>query len=680
MNKKSQKTLFVITVHTENYRNNLFFDEVRRGINIEANLQGVNVEFLFGFSHSLEIFGDALGIIFAPDGSATCKDFINNIKARHSIPIVQIDNRITDAKYAPSFDAFIGVDNAHGGIVTAEYLKSFLPSHSKILVIAGNEQLKFLSYNLRLDGFNKESDGYFDTVGIVYGEFDHQLVYKRTHDYFTKGGVIPDAIFAFNDDSAIVAKKVLDEVGITQKILVAGFDGSAAGRVALSKGQIICSYDQDPENLGRKAFQIFMHIVEQRKFEKINLVRSTLLTRKNIGNTFYAGVINFLDRTLTPFSFRKRRYELCATSHAPIKQISDYRNELVCPIFIGNKEELPQLLKQIDADKFILVSDNSSFLEAERESIANHLRKSGLVIDSASFQAGEKNKNPKTLVKLIDDILRDKISKKSCLVLLGGGITGNVGGLTASLLYRGVRFVHVPTTLMHMVDSSTGGKQAVDTKYGKNTIGSFFEPEFIFIDHRYSQTLSEREIRNGLAECIKHALCQDEKFYTFILNNSETLLKKEITTHSRLVEETVKLKLAILDKDSYELNEGMVLVYGHTIGNALESASHYKLTHGEAISIGMVAAAKISKELGIASDDLVTKHIAIFEKIGLPTRIPKELSREAILEFLKYDKKYVDKPMTFVLLTHVGKIYMKEGIVPKQVEPDIVKGVIDSLY
>lgn len=505
-------------------------------------------------------------------------------------------------------------------------------------------------------------------------------MYKRTHDYFANGGVIPDAIFAFNDDSAIVAKKVLSEREITQRILIAGFDGSAAGRAALSKGQIICSYDQDPENLGRKAFQIFTHIVEYRKFEKINLVKSTLLTRKNIGNTFYAGVINFLDRTLTPFSFRKRRYELYTTNHVLDKQISDFKNELVCPIFLGGKEELSKFLKQIDADEFIIVSDNDSFLSAERESISDHLRKSGLVVDGVSFPAGEKNKNPKTLTRLIYDILRDKISKKSCLVLVGGGITGNIGGLAASLLYRGIRFVHVPTTLMHMVDSSTGGKQAVDTKYGKNTIGSFFEPEFIFIDHRYIQTLSEREIRNGLAECIKHALCQDEEFYAFILNNSAALFKKDIASLSHLVEETIKLKLAILDKDSYELNEGMVLVYGHTIGNAIESASRYKLTHGEAISIGMVAAAKISRELGIAGDDLVTKHVAIFEKVGLPTRIPKELSRKAILEFLKYDKKYVDKPMTFVLLAQVEKVYMKDGIVPKEVGADIVTKVIDNLY
>ncbi len=103
---------------------------------------------------------------------------------------------------------------------------------------------------------------------------------------------------------------MLGEIGITQKVLITGFDGSVAGRVALSKGQIICSYDQDPENLGRKAFQIFTHIIKQRSFEKINLIRSTLLTQKNIGNTFYAGVINFLDRTLSPFSFKKRRYEL----------------------------------------------------------------------------------------------------------------------------------------------------------------------------------------------------------------------------------------------------------------------------------------------------------------------------------------------------------------------------------
>lgn len=245
---------------------------------------------------------------------------------------------------------------------------------------------------------------------------------------------------------------------------------------------------------------------------------------------------------------------------------------------------------------------------------------------------------------------------------------------------EGVNFVNIPTTLMHMVDSSTGGKQAVDTRYGKNTLGSFFEPECIFIDHEYLQTLSARHIKNGLAECIKHALCQDKRFFAFIVNKSDKIFEKNFSVCKSIIEKTIAYKRIILDKDSYELNEGMALVYGHTIGHAIESASRYKLSHGEAISIGMVAAAKISQATGIAGKELLEFHNLILNNVGLPARIPKGVLRKDILRFLKYDKKYVDEPLSFVLLSDVGKVYMRDGIVPVAVPKNIAIDVIDSLY
>ncbi|MFZ5807123.1 MAG: 3-dehydroquinate synthase family protein [Verrucomicrobiota bacterium] len=680
MKKKSPKTLFVITVHSENYRNNLFYDEVRRGINIEANIQDINVEFLFGFQHSLIAFSDAMGIIFAPDGSAANKNLIAQIKKKRRIPIVQIDCQVLDEQKAPYFDSFVGMDNVHGGAATAEHLKSFLPFGSKALMIAGNEKLRFLSHHLRLDGFQKEARGHFEIAGIIYGNFDHHLVYKKLHDYFACKNSVPDAIFAFNDDSAIVAGKVLRELKIKKKILIAGFDGSAAGRAALSQGQIVCSYDQDPENLGRKALQIFNHLRQGEKTSRIHLLRGSLLTRKNIGNTFCAGVANFLDRAMTPLSFRKRKYEFHEADFRIRKSVEKFRNELICPIFFGDKTQLPHFLRQIDADKFIVISDNGNFLSKERERITALLKSKGLKTENIGFSQGEKNKTPKTLLRLIENILRNKITKKSCLVLLGGGITGNVGGLAASLLYRGIRFVHVPTTLMHMVDSSTGGKQAVDTKYGKNTVGGIWEPEFIFLDHRYISALPEREIRSGLAECVKHALCQDTNFLEWILKNNRALLKGSPSACAHLMDQTIRLKLAVLDKDSYETNEGMILVYGHTAGNAIESASRYRLTHGEAVSIGMVVAAKISRALGIAENDLVQKHLQILQALGLPTTMPQYIPRRKIFEFLQYDKKYTSHISSFILLSDIGQVYMKDGIVPQNVDPCLVSEIIQECY
>ena len=674
-----QKTLYVITVNADNYRNNLFYDEVRRGINIEANLTDINVEFLFGFGHPIEKFSEAIGVIFAPDGSKRCKDFIDTLKKRYHIPIIQIDNQVSDRSLAPEHDAFIGTDNYHGGELTARYLGSFLPRRSRVLVIAGNRDFAFLSYNDRLKGF--QDSGYFEIAKIVYGEFNHAKIYHEVADFFSKTATPPDAIMAFNDDSAVIARKALKNFQLHKKVLITGFDGSAAGRAALSKKQILCSYDQNPEDLGRQAFHLLCDVSENREVSPTTLLKGTLLTEKNIGITFYPGVENFLDRALIPSNFRKRRYELVTTDVLREKPLVEFRNELICPIFFGKKDDVCKVLRHIDADKFIIVSDNNIFLEKERKSMAQTLREEGLQVDEASFPFGEKNKTPEVLLGLVENILEKKISKTSCLILLGGGVTGNVGGFAASILYRGIRFVHIPTTVMHMVDSSTGGKQAVDTRFGKNSLGNFSEPECIFIDERLLETLPERELQSGLAECIKHALCQDSDLYDFIIKNVELLLKKkDIIAWHHVIGHTIALKTEIMNNDSYELNEGMILVYGHTLGNAVESASGYVFTHGEGVGIGMVAAAKIACRLGLATENLVTEHINILEAAGLPTKIPTNIPLSDILDFLLYDKKHTVKPLSFVLLSAVGKVYMHEGVVPVAVDKNIVEEVLQSLY
>lgn len=672
----TKKTLCVITVNAKNYRNNLFYDEVRRGINIEANLTDINVDFLFGFRHDIGKFSQASGIIFAPDGSPECKQLIDGIKSRYEVPVVQLDNQVNEASLAPEYDAFVGADNFHGGRKTAEYLATFLPERSSVLVIAGNEDLPFLSYNDRFAGFR--SLGFFEVVDTLYGEFSHEVVYEKVDAYFQNHSIVPRAIVAFNDDSAIIARKALENKGIKECVVIAGFDGSAAGRAALSKGKLLCSYDQNPEELGRRSFHLFLDILSGKPVPKITLIKGALLTEKNIGVTFHAGVMNFLDRSLTPFSFRKRRYEIYGDTEE--RSIVDFKNELICPVVFGDVGRLSEWLKRIDADKFILVSDNHDFLSSERERLASVLSGAGLKVETLGFPGGEENKTSETLLRLVDGILEKGISKKSCLVLVGGGITGNVGGFAASILYRSIRFVHVPTTVMHMVDSSTGGKQAVNSRFGKNSLGNFLDSEFIFIDPKYLSSLPEREMRSGLAECIKHALCQDSDFAGFILEHADALAKKDMAVWGEVLKRTIRLKADIMQADSYELNEGMVLIYGHTIGNAIESASEYSLTHGESVGLGMLAAARLSAMLGIADQALVEDHVRILQATGLPTSIPKEIPFQRMVEFLAYDKKYTDKPLSFVLLSEVGKIFMENGVVPKAVSKEDVEKVIRSLY
>ncbi len=672
-------TLYVLTVHSKRYQNNLFYDEVRRGINIEANIRGLSVEFLFGFDHEPDHFSDAEGFIFAPDGSERCASLLREVKRRYAVPMVQIDNQVYDDTLRPPSDAFLGTDNFHGGKTIAEYLESFLPKGSPVVVLSGSEHFPFLSYNDRLKGM--KSTGYFDIRAVLNSEFDLSRAHDVFEEYIASGNAVPKAVMAFNDDSAIAARKVLNAHGLGGKVLVTGFDGSAAGRVALSRGDIICSYDQDPERLGTEAVRAYVGMQSgDVPVELVRLIRGPLLTAGNIGCTFHAGVTDFLDRTLTPFSFRKRRYEILESGSRP-KPLRDFRNELICPVLFGPIEGIGKWLREIDADRFILVSDNNDFLRAERKQLVSVLKAEGLSVDEIGFPGGERCKNPETLIGLANGILEKKITKKSCLVLVGGGITGNVGGFVASILYRGVRFVHIPTTVMHMVDSSTGGKQAVDTAFGKNSLGNFFEPEFIFIDERYLSTLPNREIRSGLAECVKHALCQDPEYCATMESGADTLFRgRDYQLWREIVQRTIRLKTLLMEADSYEINEGMAMVYGHTLGNAVESTSGYSMTHGEAISIGMVAAAEISERLGIGQPGLRAAHERILSSLGLPVRIPRGLSEDRIMEFLLFDKKYTSDPLAFVLLRKVGMLYMKDGRVPQAVPADLIRQVIRHLY
>lgn len=672
-------TLYVLTVHSERYQNNLFYDEVRRGINIEANIRGLSVEFLFGFDHEPDHFSDAEGFIFAPDGSERCASLLREVKRRYAVPMVQIDNQVYDDALRPPSDAFLGTDNFHGGKAIAEYLESFLPKGSPVVVLSGSEHFPFLSYNDRLKGMR--STGYFDIRAVLNSEFDLSRAHDVFEEYIASGNAVPKAVMAFNDDSAIAARKVLNAHGLGGSVLVTGFDGSAAGRVALSRGDIICSYDQDPERLGTEAVRAYVGMQSgDVPVEPVRLIRGPLLTAGNIGCTFHAGVTDFLDRTLTPFSFRKRRYEILESGSRP-KPLRDFRNELICPVLFGPIEGIGKWLREIDADRFILVSDNNDFLRAERKRLVAALGAEGFAVDEVGFPGGENHKNPETLIALANEVLGKKITKKTCLVLVGGGITGNVGGFVASILYRGIRFVHVPTTVMHMVDSSTGGKQAVDSAFGKNSLGNFFEPEFIFIDERYLSTLPDQELRSGLAECVKHALCQDMEYCEMLEKGADSLFRgHDFRLWREIVQRTIRLKTLLMEADSYEINEGMAMVYGHTLGNAVESTSGYSMTHGEAISIGMVAAAEISERLGIGRPGLRVAHERILSSLGLPVRISRGLSEDRIMEFLLFDKKYTSDPLAFVLLRKVGMLYMKDGRVPQAVPADLIRQVIRHLY
>ena len=243
---------------------------------------------------------------------------------------------------------------------------------------------------------------------------------------------------------------------------------------------------------------------------------------------------------------------------------------------------------------------------------------------------------------------------------MGGGVVGNLAGFAASTIMRGIDFAHLPTTVMAQVDSTTGGKQAVNMPQGKNLLGLFNDPKFILIDTYFLHTLPQREFSCGFAECIKHALCQDEDFVNelFLKFNKEHRYSESDLLS--IVERTIKLKIDLLKMDPKEINEGKILVYGHTIGHAVETLSHGKLNHGESISIGMIFAAKASVALGFADKSLILVHEKVLTKAGLPIRIPDYIQSDNIVTQLSYDKK-LSPQIELILLRQIGEPQAHEG-------------------
>lgn len=335
-------------------------------------------------------------------------------------------------------------------------------------------------------------------------------------------------------------------------------------------------------------------------------------------------------------------------------------------------ESLSTHLNTLDFDKVIVVTDsnvkNKCFAKLEPQL-------NGLEYKVFSFTAGESSKTLNTYELLSNQILDWGVTKRSLLIAFGGGVVGNLAGFLAATLLRGIKLLHIPTTVMAMADSTTGGKQGVNTTHGKNLLGTFYEPEFILIDYSLLETLTNRQICNGIAECIKHALCQSEELLTYITQQG-AIEKPEL---KKIITSTIQLKLKVLQKDPLEQNVGKILIYGHTIGHAVEFLSKGELLHGEAISIGMCFAAKLANKLGLMSYLDVAKHYQAFKAWNLPTTIPKEIDDDSILEILQYDKKHQRTRLEFALLESIGIPYLADGSYSLPVELSKVKTVLREM-
>lgn len=288
---------------------------------------------------------------------------------------------------------------------------------------------------------------------------------------------------------------------------------------------------------------------------------------------------------------------------------------------------------------------------------------------------GEKSKSRKIKAGVEDVLLKKKYGRDTLLVAFGGGVVGDLTGFVASTYNRGIPFIQIPTTLLSMVDASIGGKTGINTKHGKNLIGSFHQPEMVLVDTYFLETLNDEEYLNGLAEIIKTASILDRKLFDVLEKDREKILEKEDLLP--IIKKSIELKKKVVVVDAKERGLRQILNFGHTLGHGIEAAAEGKLKHGFAVSIGMVAENEISSELGILSYVDKERIKKLLENYQLPVRIPEKLETEKILESIRNDKKNSSGKIMSALLKKIGEVKSNNNQYSFSVREELIREIID---
>ena len=284
-------------------------------------------------------------------------------------------------------------------------------------------------------------------------------------------------------------------------------------------------------------------------------------------------------------------------------------------------------------------------------------------IYSHIFPSGEASKNCNTLNKLYEDLITNHFDRNDLLIALGGGVVGDLTGYCAATYLRGIDYIQVPTTLLSQVDSSIGGKTAIDFMKYKNMVGAFYMPKLVYINVNTLKTLDKAQFDSGMGEIIKHGLIQDKNYYEFIIGSESDIAKFRPETLIELILRSCAIKSRVVQIDPTEKGIRAYLNFGHTIGHAIEKLSDYRLYHGQCVAIGMVSALYISNRLGNISEDEMNRAIDLIKYFDLPTYVEgNEYDADSILAATKSDKKMENNKIKFVVLNSIGDATINRDI------------------
>jgi 3-dehydroquinate synthase len=325
-------------------------------------------------------------------------------------------------------------------------------------------------------------------------------------------------------------------------------------------------------------------------------------------------------------------------------------------IGLGLRKRVGEFIKAVfNPSRVVIITHPSINGLYGKEVVANCIEQ-GWATDIIEVPEGESSKNLGQAEKLYDRLLELNCDRKSALVALGGGVIGDLVGFVAATYQRGIPFIQVPTTLLSQVDSSVGGKTAVNHPKGKNMIGAFYQPRLVVTDLETLRTLPAKEYCAGLAEIVKYGVISDAKLFDFLETNYQKILRLDHECLSYIIETSCAIKAKVVEKDERESHHRMILNFGHTLGHAIESLTNYsRYIHGEAVAIGMVQAAELSHSMEKCSKEVPRRLQALLKNLGLPVEMPG-LDSTAIIESLYHDKKTMDHKIKFILVKEIGSI------------------------
>ncbi len=345
-------------------------------------------------------------------------------------------------------------------------------------------------------------------------------------------------------------------------------------------------------------------------------------------------------------------------------------------IVIGTKilPVLGRYISRLNLGNNAYIITNSFIKNRYGQALIDGLKPYGFSYKFKLVPDSERSKDIKIAALLIKDLAKFDLRKRTFIIALGGGVVGDLSGFVASIYKRGIPYIQVPTTLLAQVDSSIGGKTAVDLSEGKNLVGAFYQPRIVFSDISLLNTLNKRQLSSGLAEVIKYGVIKDKNLFLYLEKNYKNIINLKAGALERIVRDCVKIKASIVSLDERE-ERGLrtVLNFGHTIGHAIEAASGFnKYNHGEAIALGMLVALEMSVKLGFINEALLKRTESLIDNVGLPVKIHK-VSLQEILERHYHDKKFKGVKNKFVLSLGLGKTRVVKDIPLKLISSAIEK-------